>query len=180
MSYRSLVVSCTHLTQASVPFGIMMGYIIATILTSISRQRETCFDLLCWRWSFLIEVMLLTPLYLGLYFVPKEDIAVGVGPACKYSSSDEPTTEYTTKSVTAPPSDSYNRNSSDNLTDMGRNAEAKRLTNSLQQLRAPLAEPAVSQQGDVETGLYSYKSPERTTSDLMKVKYIINCIVKPE
>lgn len=145
-----------------------MGYIIATILTSISRRRETCFDLLCWRWSFLIEVMLLTPLYLGLYFVPKEDIAVGVGPASKYSS-DEPAAEHTTKSAKVPSSDS-NRNSCDNLADVGRNAEAKRLTNSLQQLRAPLAEPAVSQQGDVETGLYSYKSPERTTSDLMKVK----------
>lgn len=54
----------------------MTGYIIASILTSIAQRHHVCWGLLCWRWSFLIEVMLLTPLYMGLYFIPKEDLAV--------------------------------------------------------------------------------------------------------
>lgn len=66
--------SCIN--QASVPFGVMTGYIIASISTSISQHRTTCWGLLCWRWPFLIEVMLLTPLYLGLYFVPNADLDV--------------------------------------------------------------------------------------------------------
>ena len=56
----------------------MTGYIIASILTELSNHRTTCFGILCWRWSFLIEIILLTPLYLGLYLIPKEDIQVCV------------------------------------------------------------------------------------------------------
>mmetsp|Transcript_25537 Transcript_25537/g.42813 ORF Transcript_25537/g.42813 Transcript_25537/m.42813 type:complete len:1106 (-) Transcript_25537:8-3325(-) len=64
--------------QASVPFGVMMGYIIASLLLTFSRHSDRCLDLLCWRWAFLIEIMLLTPLYLGLYFIPREDIQVDI------------------------------------------------------------------------------------------------------
>ena len=54
----------------------MMGYIIASSVISLSQNSQQCFGLLCWRWPFLIEVLLLTPLYCGLYFIPKEDISI--------------------------------------------------------------------------------------------------------
>ena len=54
----------------------MTGYIIASTLMDLAVHRDTCWGLLCWRWAFLVEIILLTPLYLGLYFIPKEDIQV--------------------------------------------------------------------------------------------------------
>lgn len=66
----------------------MMGYIIASVITTVFRHATVCMDLLCWRWPFLIEVMLLSPLYLGLYFIPREDISVMVNrPARSRSGS---------------------------------------------------------------------------------------------
>lgn len=58
------------------PFGVMMGYIIASSVISLSQNSQQCLGLLCWRWPFLIEVLLLTPLYCGLYFIPREDISI--------------------------------------------------------------------------------------------------------
>ena len=78
------------------PFGVMTGYIIASVLTSISQHQNTCLGLLCWRWPFLIEVMLLTPLYFGLYFVRNEDLAV---------CSDRNTENTDKKSTKASPQD---------------------------------------------------------------------------
>ncbi|KAJ1437175.1 major facilitator superfamily domain-containing protein, partial [Ochromonadaceae sp. CCMP2298] len=60
--------------QASVPFGVMTGYIIASTLMTISRRKELCMGLICWRWPFLVEIMLLCPLYVIIYMVPREDI----------------------------------------------------------------------------------------------------------
>lgn len=51
---------------------------IASVITSVSQHVDTCLGLTCWRWPFLIEVMLLTPLYCGVYFIPKEDIAINI------------------------------------------------------------------------------------------------------
>ena len=47
-------------------------------MTSVSQHVDTCLGLTCWIWPFLIEVMLLSPLYCGLYFIPKEDIAINI------------------------------------------------------------------------------------------------------
>ena len=58
--------------QSSVPFGVMTGYIIASLITTFSNESNTCFGLLCWRWPFIIEVILITPLSIGCFFVPKE------------------------------------------------------------------------------------------------------------
>jgi len=136
--------------QASVPFGIMMGYIIASILTSISNKNNACFGLLCWRWSFLIEVMLLSPLYLGLYFIPKEDIAVCAGGSTRASteSPNENASQNTTVAVTE-----SNKNSTENLLEVGRKVSP---LSSQRQEFAP--------RRDVETGNFTYKSPERVAS----------------
>lgn len=136
--------------QASVPFGIMMGYIIASILTSISNKNNTCFGLLCWRWSFLIEVMLLSPLYLGLYFIPKEDIAVCAAGTARASteSPNENASQNTTVAVTE-----SNKNSTENLQEVGRKVSP---LSSQRQDFAP--------RRDVETGNFTYKSPERLAS----------------
>jgi len=60
--------------QASVPIGVMMGYIIASIITTLSRGATTCGFILCWRIPFLLEVLFITPFCIALYFVPAEHI----------------------------------------------------------------------------------------------------------
>lgn len=71
--------------QASVPFGVMAGYIVASItMTTFATSRndpdyhgsDSCFGLMCWRWPFLVEIFLLLPLFILLQFVPKAHIAV--------------------------------------------------------------------------------------------------------
>lgn len=62
--------------QASVPLGVMMGYIIASISISLSQNSTVCLHLLCWRWPFLVEIILLVPLYSLLYFVPSDHLAI--------------------------------------------------------------------------------------------------------
>eukprot|EP01038_Epipyxis_sp_PR26KG_P014548 gene14548-19530_t len=64
--------------QASVPFGVMTGYIIASVVILFVNKSGVCFSLQCWRWPFLIEVMLLTPICIGVYFIPKEHISIRV------------------------------------------------------------------------------------------------------
>jgi hypothetical protein len=64
--------------QASVPFGVMMGYIIASLITGFARGSDTCYNMLCWRWPFLIEVALIAPLSLAIFFIPKELMSVKV------------------------------------------------------------------------------------------------------
>lgn len=54
----------------------MMGYIIASLITNISHNADTCFYLLCWRWPFLIEVVLLIPFCVGIFCVPKQHINI--------------------------------------------------------------------------------------------------------
>jgi hypothetical protein len=65
----------------------MMGYIIASVVTSWSHHSNTCLNLLCWRWPFLIEVILLAPLMIGLCFIPKEDMAVKIYNSNKFQNS---------------------------------------------------------------------------------------------
>jgi hypothetical protein len=62
--------------QASVPFGIMAGYIIATIVTGLSKNSVICGGIYCWRWPFLIEVFLVFPLSVAFNFVPRKHINV--------------------------------------------------------------------------------------------------------
>lgn len=64
--------------QASVPFGVMMGYIIASLITGFARGSDICYNVLCWRWPFLIEVALIAPLSLAIFFIPKELMSVKV------------------------------------------------------------------------------------------------------
>lgn len=66
----------------------MMGYIIAAISISISQTSEYCGGLLCWRWPILIEIFLLTPLYVGFYFVPSEHIEIQMHTGKKQHSEE--------------------------------------------------------------------------------------------
>ena len=105
-----------YVLQASVPFGVMTGYIIASTLMDLAVQRDTCWGLLCWRWAFLVEIILLTPLYLGLYFIPKEDIQVivtagGVSPRSAKQQQQQQQQQVHQRDSTAPCSENsgYNR-----------------------------------------------------------------------
>ena len=64
--------------QASVPFGVMTGYIIASLSISLSHGSETCGSILCWRIPILIEVILVTPFCIGIFFVPREHIKIRI------------------------------------------------------------------------------------------------------
>ena len=75
-SHRNVLNSIS--VQASVPFGVMMGYIIASVVIGFAGGSETCYDLLCWRWPFIIEVILIAPLSIGIFFIPKDLISVKV------------------------------------------------------------------------------------------------------
>lgn len=60
------------------PFGVMCGYIVASIFGDAAAHETDCAGLLCWRWPLLIEIMLLSPLYLCLYFVHKESLQISL------------------------------------------------------------------------------------------------------
>lgn len=56
----------------------MMGYIIASVVIGFAGGSNTCYNLLCWRWPFIIEVILIAPLSVGIFFIPKDLISVKV------------------------------------------------------------------------------------------------------
>jgi hypothetical protein len=76
--------------QASVPFGVMTGYVIASVLVNYTADQNTCWGLLCFRWPLLLGPALLTPLYVCLYFVPSEDVTVCAAPADSLSPVPAP------------------------------------------------------------------------------------------
>jgi hypothetical protein len=67
--------------QASVPLGVMSGYVLATASLWLSDRSRQCPLFACWRWPFVIQVVLVTPLIAGLFFVPDNDIALDDGVA---------------------------------------------------------------------------------------------------
>ena len=56
----------------------MMGYIIASVVIGFAGGSDTCYNILCWRWPFIIEVILIAPLSVGIFFIPKDLISVKV------------------------------------------------------------------------------------------------------
>mmetsp|Transcript_26677 Transcript_26677/g.36745 ORF Transcript_26677/g.36745 Transcript_26677/m.36745 type:complete len:603 (-) Transcript_26677:908-2716(-) len=73
--------------QASVPFGVMAGYIVASIaITSFAPisssntnvDSPVCLGLICWRWPFLLEIILLLPLFILFQFIPSSHVAVSI------------------------------------------------------------------------------------------------------
>jgi hypothetical protein len=56
----------------------MGGYIIASLVVGLSHSSEVCFYIQCWRWPFLLEVVLLLPLCIAFNFVPREHINVKI------------------------------------------------------------------------------------------------------
>jgi MFS family permease len=62
--------------QSSVPFGVMIGYIIAAILVGPISSTDVCFHLLCWRWPLLFEWALLLPFCIAIHFVPSRHFAM--------------------------------------------------------------------------------------------------------
>jgi hypothetical protein len=95
----------------------MGGYILASVLTDTAAHQSDCVGLLCWRWAFLIQVLLLCPLCVGLYFIPKEDVQISTDGKRRSASGGA------SQTYTAPPSDStrfspgrpnFSNNSGDN------------------------------------------------------------------
>lgn len=51
---------------------------MASIFINAAEKSVVCASILCWRWPFLVEIFLLSPLYLALYFVPAEHMDLSV------------------------------------------------------------------------------------------------------
>lgn len=62
--------------QSSVPFGVMIGYIIAAVLVGPISSTDVCFRLLCWRWPLLFEWAMLFPFCIAIHFVPSRHFAM--------------------------------------------------------------------------------------------------------
>ena len=54
----------------------MLGYVLSTLVLSLAHGEPLYYHMLAWRWPFLIQTLLLTPLYISLYFVPDQDLAI--------------------------------------------------------------------------------------------------------
>eukprot|EP00603_Paraphysomonas_imperforata_P004732 CAMPEP_0114431156 /NCGR_PEP_ID=MMETSP0103-20121206/10446_1 /TAXON_ID=37642 ORGANISM="Paraphysomonas imperforata, Strain PA2" /NCGR_SAMPLE_ID=MMETSP0103 /ASSEMBLY_ACC=CAM_ASM_000201 /LENGTH=430 /DNA_ID=CAMNT_0001600695 /DNA_START=96 /DNA_END=1386 /DNA_ORIENTATION=+ len=76
--------------QSSVPFGVMIGYIIAAVLVGPVASTDVCFHMLCWRWPLLFEWALLLPFCFAIHFVPRRHFAVNVHKIASSSSSSVP------------------------------------------------------------------------------------------
>lgn len=61
--------------QASVPFGVMSGYVIAAIMIGPSGGTDLCMDILCWRWPLLVEWAILLPFCIAVFFVPSSHLS---------------------------------------------------------------------------------------------------------
>lgn len=64
--------------QASVPIGVMLGYVLSTVVIGLSGGNSMCYHILCWRLPFLIQTILLTPLFVAFYFVPDTHLSLFV------------------------------------------------------------------------------------------------------
>ncbi|KAF0693544.1 Aste57867_15502 [Aphanomyces stellatus] len=60
--------------QGAVPIGVTLGYLMGSVTVWVGQSYDGCFDILCWRWPFLAQVVIVTPLALGVFFVPEEHI----------------------------------------------------------------------------------------------------------
>ena len=60
--------------QMTVPIGIITGYILSSIVLSLSDPIDPlmCGGLLCWRWPLLIEVVILLPIALMFLQLPRD------------------------------------------------------------------------------------------------------------
>ena len=62
--------------QSTVPFGIMFGYLVATLAVWVNgiwvdgTHPSSSMALLCWRWPFVLQTVLVTPLIIGLWITP--------------------------------------------------------------------------------------------------------------
>jgi len=64
--------------QASVPLGVMGGYIIASIVLSLNGGGADCGPVMCWRIPFFVEIGCLVPICIGIFFVPSELLSFNV------------------------------------------------------------------------------------------------------
>lgn len=85
--------------QSSVPFGVMIGYIIAAILQGPISSSNVCFHLLCWRWPLLFEWALLLPFCIAIYFVPSRHFEIQANKRNSVTGSSDQTTRYDTFSL---------------------------------------------------------------------------------
>lgn len=59
--------------QASVPIGIMFGYILgALVLEAKVKNNSVCHGILCWRWPIIVEVCLMIPFCIGVFLMPAD------------------------------------------------------------------------------------------------------------
>jgi MFS family permease len=82
---RRSTASWMSMLQASVPFGVMAGYIIASIILRFEDADNLIFGMACWRIPLLIEGVSLIPFSIAIFFIPRQLITVRV----TYDSPDD-------------------------------------------------------------------------------------------
>ncbi|OQR82526.1 Major Facilitator Superfamily (MFS) [Achlya hypogyna] len=62
--------------QGAVPLGVTFGYLLGSIAVWVSESSSGCFNFFCWRWPFIFQVVLVTPLALGIFGIPDDHIVM--------------------------------------------------------------------------------------------------------
>ncbi|ETV97738.1 hypothetical protein H310_09104 [Aphanomyces invadans] len=64
--------------QGAVPIGVTLGYLMGSVTVWVGQSYASCFNLFCWRWPFLAQVVIVMPLAVGVFFVPEAHIRMRV------------------------------------------------------------------------------------------------------
>ena len=64
----------------SVPFGIMCGYVLASLVLESAKGSSECFGVLCWRLPFIVQVCLVFPLCVAFNLLPSELVRIQQSP----------------------------------------------------------------------------------------------------
>ena len=62
--------------QASTPLGVMLGYVAATAAVWYKQTAGSCGPFACWRFPFALQVVLVAPLCVGMWFVPTRHVDI--------------------------------------------------------------------------------------------------------
>ncbi|OQR96184.1 hypothetical protein THRCLA_07355, partial [Thraustotheca clavata] len=62
--------------QGAVPVGVTFGYLLGSVVVWIGESYAGCWNFFCWRWPFVFQVAIVTPLALGIFGIPDDHIVM--------------------------------------------------------------------------------------------------------
>ncbi|GMI09137.1 hypothetical protein TrLO_g12364 [Triparma laevis f. longispina] len=85
---------CMSYLQASVPLGVMGGYVLATVsshCTWFGEEGRWASEDNRWRWPFILQFLAVTPMIIGLFFVPDKHIQLAAPTSASKSRTNHHT-----------------------------------------------------------------------------------------